>query len=104
MCTVLFDVVVRVGHSLCLGGLVEDVRGKVVGIIAKVHHYKGSCLLFGLFDSCLGARKMSSRRVVGISLRSHHGGGLQGPSTLLRCVSTHVTGKNIRCIVLSRMR
>lgn len=80
------------------------VRGKVVGVVANMHHYKGSCLLFRLFGRSLLRGNIGRRRVVRISLRSQHGGRLERPSELLSRVSKRVASGSVCCVLLSRVR
>ncbi len=88
----------------CLSRLVSLHSGKVVGIVAKVHEYNGSCLLFRVFASCLRSDNVSPGRVVGISLRGCGGQSLEGPSGLCDCMRGHVTDSKVCCLLLSRIR
>ncbi len=91
-------------HGGCLSRLVSLHGGNVVGIVANVHEYNGSCLLFRLFASCLGGGKIDGGRVVSMGLRSCGGERLEGPSGLCSCIGDHVGSSGVRCVVLSRIR
>lgn len=95
---------VRVGESTCLRRLVRQGSGKVVGIVANVHEYNGSFLLFAVFGECLLRGNISISRVVRVTLSNVRGRRLESPGMYFGCVGSTVGSSKGCCLLLSRIR